>query len=121
MKIPQMILDGWADLQRLRETFVPLRDRLRRTTEDANREFARDYLTNKVFVTHDEVHQRRVQRDVEARIRQQREAAVGVGLLAVERALHTIEPEVRAFKQAAMVAPDPVDAWMIQSGGDRKF
>lgn len=121
MKIPQHILDQWRDLQQHRNRLVPLRDRLRRTTADATREFTQTFLRDKVFVTFPELHRQKVQREHEAALLQQRQAAVGVGLYSVERPLQAFEPQLRTFKQAAMRAPGPLDAWMSLTGGQRKL
>src|SRR6266550_3946255 len=98
MKISQLILDGWADLQRRRDTLLLFRDRLHRAKADAATHYGNTFLQDEVFATHDDLHKRKVLRGLENRFEQQRQAATSVALLGVERPLHAFEPALRAFK-----------------------
>ena len=121
MKISQLILDGWADLQRRRDNLHALRDRYHRAAEDAGRTFTHEYLSNPIFEANDDLHKRKVLRRLESLNVEQRTAAVSVALHAVETALRGFERELMAFKEAARQAPDPVSAWMELSGGRREL
>jgi hypothetical protein len=121
MKIPALLFDSWRELQRRRDTLQACRDRLHRAKADAESEFGRDYLTDKVFGSLPELHQRKVLKDIETRVLQQRRTAAAVALFEVEPLLRTFEAELSAFMRAAMRAPDPLDAWMTVTGGERRF
>src|SRR4029453_832527 len=102
MKIPHLLYDNWNDLQRRRDDLVRLQDRLHRAKADTAAEFERAYLSNKVFAASDDVHKRRVLRDLEAGTLKQRQTAIGVALFTLEVALPAFERDVATSKTAAM-------------------
>jgi hypothetical protein len=120
MKIPQ-ILDAWAALQQAGKTVQVLRARLHRSNADARGEYERDFLADRVFQTHDDLHKRKVLRDIEGRTLKARQTALSVALDGVLRPLRAFERDVSAFRVAAMRAPHPIDAWLALSGGQRQF
>src|SRR5207249_3523133 len=105
----QLVLDRWHALRQHRDTAHKLRQRLHRSKQDADAEFARDFMSDKVFKTHDAVHQKKVWREIETRTERRRQQALSVGLYGVVRPLPEFEREVSTFKQTARRAPHPLD------------
>jgi len=76
---------------------------------------------DEAFRFHPAAHIEKVRADKTREVRSRRAAATGVLLYKMTKAVETLAPDVRAFRQHVMQAPDAVTAFLARTGGERKF